>query len=135
MPWTAPTPSCSTSALWPRWPTSPRRTSSAASAPPSGRRRTVTCSGGGWSARCSCCARATAASPTFASTWLHEPGDLQPHVPGDRRRGAVELSRGEWTDGGPQLLSDVGDAAGGGGGGSAAIEQFWRGRRSNGLLA
>src|SRR5207302_2322326 len=66
---------------------------------------------------------------------LYEPGDLQPHVPGDRRRGAVELSRGEWTDGGSELLPDVGDAAGGGGGGGAAIEQFWRRRRSDGLLA
>src|SRR5207253_6637531 len=66
---------------------------------------------------------------------LHEPRDLQPHVPGDRRRDAVELSRREWTDGGPQLLPDVGDAAGGGGGGGATIEQFWRRRRSDGLLA
>src|ERR1700694_4941189 len=51
---------------------------------------------------------------------LHQPGDLQPYVSGDRWGGAVGLPRGEW-------------AAGGGGRGDA-IEQFWRRPRGGGSL-
>ena len=38
-------------------------------------------------------------------------GHVQPHVPRDRRRDAVELSRGPRADGCAQLRPDVGDAA------------------------
>src|SRR5207302_8043450 len=65
---------------------------------------------------------------------LHQQGDLQPHLPGDRRRVAVGLPVGARADGGAQLLPVVGHAAGGGGGGAHAIEQFWRRRRGGGFL-
>ena len=44
-----------------------------------------------------------------------QPGDLQPHVPRDRRRDAVGLPRGARADGRAQLRPDVGHAAAGGG--------------------
>jgi hypothetical protein len=65
---------------------------------------------------------------------LHQLGDLQPHVPGDRRRDAVGLPPGAWADGRAQLLPDGGHAAAGGGGDGDAIEEFWRSRRGGGSL-
>src|SRR5262245_54429675 len=57
---------------------------------------------------------------------LHEPGDVQPDIPGHRRRDAVGVPTGARADRGAPLLPDGCHAAPAGGGRGGAIEQFWR---------
>src|SRR5262249_7833585 len=60
---------------------------------------------------------------------LHQPRDLQPDLPGDRRGDAVGLPQRSWADRRASLRPDGEQPAPGGGNDDAPIEQFWRSHR------